>query len=136
MLKGIIPMTYCFFNKNNSIDIQAMRDQISLIKQLGSHGIACLGLATEVNKLNFSEKKKIIELVAGVSNDRLPIVVTISGNNINEYKKLIEVAQFYNARWIVFQPLLKKNTTDDDCFNFFNKIVKSFCSISYKINII
>jgi len=123
MLKGIIPMTYCFFNKNNSIDIQAMRDQISLIKQLGSHGIACLGLATEVNKLNFSEKKKIIELVAGVSNDRLPIVVTISGNNINEYKKLIEVAQFYNARWIVFQPLLKKNTTDDDCFNFFNKII-------------
>ena len=123
MLKGIIPMTYCFCNKNNSIDIQAMRDQILLIKQLGSHGIACLGLATEVNKLNFSEKKKIIELVAGVSNDRLPIVVTISGNNINEYKKLIEVAQFYNARWIVFQPLLKKNTTDDDCFNFFNKII-------------
>ena len=35
----------------------AMSDQISLIKQLGSHGIACLGLATEVNKLNFSEKK-------------------------------------------------------------------------------
>ena len=116
-------MTYCFFNKNNSIDIQAMRDQILLIKQLGSHGIACLGLATEVNKLNFSEKKKIIELVAGVSNNRLPIVVTISGNNINEYKKLIEVAQFYNARWIVFQPLLKQNTTDDDCFNFFNKII-------------
>ena len=116
-------MTYCFFNKNNSIDMHAMRDQISLITRLGSHGIACLGLATEVNKLNLSEKKKIIELVAGVSNDRLPIVVTISGNNINEYKKLIEVAQFYNARWIVFQPLLKKNTTDDDCFNFFNKII-------------
>ena len=57
MLKGIIPMTYCFFNKNNSIDMQAMRDQISLITRLGSHGIACLGLATEVNKLNLSEKK-------------------------------------------------------------------------------
>ena len=106
MLKGIIPMTYCFFNKNNSIDMQAMRDQISLIKQLGSHGIACLGLATEVNKLNFSEKKKIIELVAGVSNDRLPIVVTISGNNINEYKKLIEVAAKFDCDAVKFQ---KKN---------------------------
>ena len=123
MLKGIIPMTYCFFNKNNSIDMQAMRDQISLITRLGSHGIACLGLATEVNKLNLSEKKKIIELVAEVSNDRLPIIVTISGNNINEYKKLIDIAQFYNASWIVLQPLLKKNTTDNDCFNFFNKII-------------
>ena len=123
MLKGIIPMTYCFFNKNNSIDIHAMRDQISLIKKLGSHGIACLGLATEVNKLNFSEKKRIIELVANISNNNLPILITISGKNLREYKKLIEVAQFYDASWIVFQPLLKKNTTDKDCFNFFNKII-------------
>ena len=37
-------------------------------------------------------------------------------------KKLIEVAQFYDASWIVFQPLLKKNTTDNSCYNFFNKI--------------
>jgi len=123
MLKGIIPMTYCFFNKNNSIDIHAMRDQISLIKKLGSHGIACLGLATEVNKLNFSEKKRIIELVANISNNNLPILITISGKNLREYKKLIEVAQFYDASWIVFQPLIKKNTTDKDCFNFFNKII-------------
>ena len=116
-------MTYCFFNKNNSIDIHAMRDQISLIKQLGSNGIACLGLATEVNKLDFIEKKKIIELVAEFSNDNLPIVITISGKNIKEYKKLIELAQFYDASWIVFQPMLKKNSTDKDCFNFFNKIL-------------
>ena len=117
-------MTYCFYNKNNSIDLYAMRDQISLIKKLGSHGIACLGLATEVNKLNFIEKKKIIELVAEISNGSLPLVVTISGKNLKEYKKLVEVAEFYNASWIVFQPMLKKNTTDKDCFDFFNKIIK------------
>ena len=123
MLKGIIPMTYCFYNKNNTIDIRAMSDQISLIKKLGSHGIACLGLATEVNKLDFIEKKKIIEIVADISNGTLPIVVTISGKNIKEYKKLIEVAEYYNVSWIVFQPMLKKNITDKDCFNFFNKII-------------
>jgi len=117
-------MTYCFYNKNNSIDVYAMRDQISLIKKLGSHGIACLGLATEVNKLDFIEKKKIIELVAEISNGSLPLVVTISGKNLKEYKKIVEVAEFYNASWIVFQPMLKKNTTDKDCFNFFNKIIK------------
>ena len=124
MLKGIIPMTYCFFNKNNSLDIHAMRDQISLIKKIGSQGIACLGLATEVNKLNFLEKKKIIELVADISTNTFPIAVTISGKNIEEYKKLIEVAQFYDASWIVFQPLLEKKTTDKDCFNFFKKIIE------------
>ena len=85
-------MTYCFFNRNNTIDIKLMSDQISLIKQLGSNGIACLGLATEVNKLEFSEKKKIIELVSDITNNSIPVVVTISGKNINEYKKLIGVA--------------------------------------------
>ena len=125
MIKGIIPMTYCFFNKNNTIDIHAMHDQISLIHKLGSNGIACLGLATEVNKLDFIEKKKIIELVAKVTNGNLPIVVTISGKNIKEYKKLIEFAEFCNAKWIVIQPMLKKNTTDKDCFDFFDKIIKS-----------
>jgi 4-hydroxy-tetrahydrodipicolinate synthase len=101
-----------------------MKEQILLIKNIGSQGIACLGLATEVNKLEYFEKKKIIELVAEISNNTMPIVVTISSNNISEYKKLIEVAQFYNASWIVFQPLLKKNITDKDCFNFFNKIIE------------
>ena len=78
------------------------------IKKIGSNGIACLGLATEVNKLDFVEKKKIIELVAKISNGSLPMVVTIAGKNITEYKKLIELAHFYDASWIVFQPILKK----------------------------
>jgi 4-hydroxy-tetrahydrodipicolinate synthase len=124
MIKGIIPMTYCFFNKNNTIDLHAMHDQISLIKKIRSNGIACLGLATEVNKLDFVEKKKIIELVAKISNGSLPLVVTIAGKNITEYKKLIELAHFYDASWIVFQPMLKKKITDKDCFEFFNKIIR------------
>ena len=33
MIKGIIPMTYCFFNKNNTIDLNVMHEQISLIKK-------------------------------------------------------------------------------------------------------
>ena len=106
------------------IDEYAMRDQIQLIKNIGSHGIACLGLATEVNKLSFKEKKKLIEIVADNSDESLPIVITISGKNINEYKKLIQVAEYHEPKWIVFQPLLKKNTTDEDCYYFFDEIIQ------------
>ena len=55
-IKGIFPILYTFFNKNNSIDFKLMEDQISLILQQGCQGIAALGLATEVNKLSLSEK--------------------------------------------------------------------------------
>ena len=56
-LKGIFPIIYCFFNKNNTLDKKIISEQINLIKQIGSNGIASLGLATEVNKLSFKEKK-------------------------------------------------------------------------------
>lgn len=122
-LKGIFPIIYCFFNKNNSIDKKIIIEQIKLIKKIGSHGIASLGLATEVNKLSFQEKKTIIELVAEQSNNLIPTAVTIQGNSFSEYLKLIDIAKQNNTNWIILQPLIKKNTTDKDCFDFFNKLI-------------
>lgn len=123
LLKGIFPILYSFYNKNNSIDLTLMREQISLICKIKSHGIASLGLATEVNKLNLKEKTKIIELVAEVSEKKIPNVVTIQSNNLEEYKKLINIAKSNYADWIILQPLLKKNIKDSDCYNFFNKLI-------------
>ena len=64
--KGIYPMIYCFFNKNNSLDLEAIKDQITLIKNIGSQGITCLGSATEVNKLSFVEKKMLFRFCTSV----------------------------------------------------------------------
>ena len=121
--KGIFPMIYCFFNKNNSIDIKAINDQIQLIKNIGSQGIATLGLATEVNKLSFKEKKTIIELMADNCHNNISTAVTIQGNSLREFIKLIDVAKKNQADWIILQPLIKKNTTDKNCYNFYKKLI-------------
>ena len=55
--KGIFPIIYSFFNKDNLLDINLINEQIHLIENIGSNGIASLGLATEVNKLSLKEKK-------------------------------------------------------------------------------
>ena len=122
-LKGIFPIIYCFFNKDNSLDKKIISDQIKLINKIGSNGIASLGLATEVNKLDFQEKKTIIELVAKHSNDLIPTAVTIQASSFEEYIKLIEIAKYNEANWIILQPLIKKNISDKDCFDFFNKLI-------------
>ena len=116
-------MIYCFFNKNNSIDIKAINDQIQLIKNIGSQGIATLGLATEVNKLSFQEKKTIIELMAENCHNYISTAVTIHGNSLREFIKLIDVAKKNQADWIILQPLIKKNTTDKNCYNFYKKLI-------------
>ena len=122
-LKGIFPIIYCFFNKNNSLDKKIISEQIKLINKIGSNGIASLGLATEVNKLSFEEKKTIIEMVSKYTNNLIPTAVTIQGNSFEEYLRLIEVAKYNEANWIILQPLIKKNTQDKDCFEFFNKLI-------------
>ena len=122
-LKGIFPIIYCFFNKNNSLDKKIISEQIKLINKIGSNGIASLGLATEVNKLSFQEKKIIIEMVSKYSNGSIPTAVTIQGNSFEEYLRLIEIAKYNEATWIILQPLIKKNTKDKDCFDFFNKLI-------------
>jgi 2-keto-3-deoxy-L-arabinonate dehydratase len=122
-LEGIFPIIYCFFNKNNTLDTKLITEQIKLINKIGSNGIASLGLATEVSKLSFKEKKTLIELVAEYTNHSLPTAVTIKGDSFNEYLKLIDIAKKNETDWIILQPLIKKNTNNNDCFKFFKKLM-------------
>ena len=122
-LRGIFPIVYSFFNKNNSLDLKLIREQISLICNINSHGIASLGLATEVNKLNFKEKVKIIELITEVTEKKIPNAITIQADNFKDYKNLIDVAKSNYADWIILQPLIKKNIKDNDCYKFFDKLI-------------
>ena len=91
-LSGIVPMIYCFFDKRNQIDKKFIEDEIKLINSLNVKGIACLGLGTEVNKLSFSEKVKIIELVSKYKNKNIYLTITISGENYADQLKLIKIA--------------------------------------------
>ncbi len=122
-IKGIFPILYTFFNKNNSVDFKLMEDQISLIFKQKCHGIAALGLASEVNKLSLDEKIKIVELISNNNALKIPKAITIQSNNYKEYKKLIDVSKSNNIDWLILQPIIKKNTTDKDCYNFYKKIM-------------
>lgn len=48
---GVYPMQYAFFTREGCLDREAMRRQVEAGIAGGAHGIAVLGLATEVNKL-------------------------------------------------------------------------------------
>ena len=122
-IRGIFPIIYSFFNKDNTIDHKLMIDQLSVIKKMNPNGIACLGLATEVNKLTFKEKKFIIELIRKETSADLPLAITIKGNNLKEYKNLINISKSNKADWIILQPLIKKNTNNKDCYEFFSNLL-------------
>lgn len=119
-IKGIAPMIYCFFNKENKIDSKLIIEQVNKINSMGVHGIACLGLGTEVNKLSFKEKVNIIEIVSKFKKKNMYLAITISGEKYSDQLKLIKVA---NADWLILQPPSGKKLTEIECYNFFEKII-------------
>ena len=68
-------------------------------------------------------KIKIIELLSDHTPAKKPKAITIQSKNYNEYIKLIEISKSNNIDWLILQPMIKKNTTDKDCYNFFKKII-------------
>jgi hypothetical protein len=59
-----------------SLDRDAMRRQVRACVRNGAHGIAVLGLATEVGKLTQQERRVLVELVADEVAGRIPVAVT------------------------------------------------------------
>ena len=62
-------------------------------------------------------------MIAGNCVGTIPTAVTIQGSSFEEYIKLIDVAKNNQTDWIILQPLIKKNTIDKDCYNFFKKLI-------------
>ena len=54
--RGIYPMLYAFFTAQDALDRNATRRQVQAFVDNGAHGMAMLGLGTEVNKLSDAER--------------------------------------------------------------------------------
>jgi 4-hydroxy-tetrahydrodipicolinate synthase len=101
---GVYPILYAFFSAGGGIDEGAMRAQVEACLRLSPSGIAVLGLATEVEKLSFAEKRSIIALTAKMTAGRLPMAVTIGAATEAERFTLIDLARDHDAAWLILQP--------------------------------
>ena len=65
-LAGIHPILYAFFNADGTLDRGAMRRQVDALIATGAHGIAVLGLATEVRSLTPAERRMLMDWTADI----------------------------------------------------------------------
>ena len=63
--RGIYPILYAFFDRYGKLDREAMLFQIRACLDAGAHGLAMLGLATKVAKLEESERLQVIDWAPG-----------------------------------------------------------------------
>lgn len=103
--RGIYPILYAYFRADDGrLDEAAMRRQARLCLAGGAHGLAVLGLATEVNKLSPDEKRAVVRWTAEEAAGRVPVAVTVAENTVEEAAGFVADAAAMGAAWCILQP--------------------------------
>lgn len=122
-VRGIYPIVYAFFNKKNELDRKAMRRQVEACLALGAHGIAALGLATEVSKLSLAERYDVLAWLTEDVAGRLPIAITVFGDTPDEQIAFVKAAAEMGAAWVILQPPQAAPIDEPDLIRFFGKVM-------------
>ncbi|HKB83413.1 MAG TPA: dihydrodipicolinate synthase family protein [Burkholderiales bacterium] len=119
---GIYPMLYAFFDAQGGLDRHATRRQVKAFVDNGAHGVAVLGLGTEVNKLSNSERRQLVDWVAEELDGRLPLAITVNDPTVGEQVEFAKFAQSHGASWVILQPPPDRGVPEEFFIRFFGAV--------------
>ncbi|MBL8590696.1 MAG: dihydrodipicolinate synthase family protein [Methylobacteriaceae bacterium] len=119
---GVWPMLYAFFDERGRIDEAAMRRQARAALANGAHGVAVLGLATEVSKLSAAERGAIRDVVADEIGGRLPLAVTIAEAQVEDAMRVAREAEAAGAAFVILQPPPTPGLSDEAQIAFYGAV--------------
>jgi 4-hydroxy-tetrahydrodipicolinate synthase len=121
--RGVYPMLYAFFGHDGALDRGAMRAQVEYCIAGGAHGVAALGLGTEVSKLSAQERFSVMGWAAEHLRGRLPLAVTVFGATPQEQIAFVEAAAARGAEWVILQPpQTGQKISEDQLVEFFGAV--------------
>ncbi len=121
VFRGIWPMLYAFFDEAGRLDRHAMGRQVEACVSAGVHGVAILGLATEVGKLTAQERQDVLLWAAADLGGRLPLAVTVTGATVEEQCAFVRAAAAAGAEWAILQPP-RRDIAEADLVRFFGAV--------------
>lgn len=120
---GIFPMLYAFFSEDGALDRAAFARQVETVIGGGAHGVAVLGLITEVSALTPAERQTIVDWTVEATAGRRPILVTVAGADLKEAVALARGAEAAGADGIVIQPPLRAKPDEAALSAFFAAVM-------------
>src|SRR5690242_9796849 len=121
---GIYPMMYALFGADGGLDAEAMRQQVRACLRGGAHGIAVLGLATEVAKLAPQERRMLVELVTDEAAGKVPVAVTIAESTVEAQAQFANWAAEQGASWVILQPPPQRGLQESWYVEFFASVMQ------------
>jgi 4-hydroxy-tetrahydrodipicolinate synthase len=122
MPRGIYPMLYAFFNARGGLDKAATCRQVQAFIANGAHGMAVLGLGTEVNKLTDGERRQLVDWVAEELAGRLPLAITVNAPTVDAQVEFAKFARSRGASWVILQPPPDRGVPEEFFIRFFGAV--------------
>jgi len=120
---GIYPMQYAFFRADGRLDRDLMRLQVEVAVAGGAHGVAVLGLATEVGKLTPDERRDVVEWVTADLAGRRPLAVTVAPGTIDEQIAFSRFAASRGVQWVILQPPPERGLPESHYAEHFSRVM-------------
>ncbi len=123
---GIYPILYAFFDPHGTPLRPPLVAQVEAAVRHGAHGVAILGLATETNKLDTGERRRILEWTADALRGRLPLAVTVAEPSVHGQAAFVRAAKEAGADWVILQPPAAAAATGEkELLRFFGAVADS-----------
>jgi 4-hydroxy-tetrahydrodipicolinate synthase len=119
---GVYPVVYALFDTAGQLARADIRKQVEAMIAHGVHGIAVLGLASEVNKLTGPERRRMLEWVSEDLDGRAPLAVTIAEPSIDSQIEMVSAAASCGASWVILQPPPVKGVPESALLEFFGAV--------------
>jgi 2-keto-3-deoxy-L-arabinonate dehydratase len=102
--EGVFPSLCTPFGEDGSIDVVSQRAVVRCALSWGAHGVFCLGLAGEVNKLTPTERKQLSSVIVDEVNGRVPVLVGVGAESEHTAVELTRSAETVGADGVVAAP--------------------------------
>lgn len=122
---GIYPILYAFWDRDGRFDRDAMQSQVEHCISSGAHGIAVLGLVTEVHKMDVNERLHLVEMVGAMIGGRVPYAVTVGEPSLAGQIDFARKAAAAGANWVILQPPPVRGLSQGDLIRFFGAVAEA-----------
>lgn len=119
---GVYPMLLPFYTADDRLDLTMFKEQVELAVRCGCHGVAVMGLGTEVNKLSPGERREAVAAVAEALARRLPLSVTVGENTVRGQIEFGRFAAELGASWLILQPPPVSDVAEIELLRFFGAV--------------
>lgn len=129
---GVYPMLYALFDEDDRLDRTAMARQVEGCLAAGAHGLAILGIASEMNKLSADERAAFLDVVAEANRGRVPLAVTVPEASVPAQVAFARRAGAAGASWLILQPPPVKGVAEVELVRFFGRVADA-CTLPVAI---